>query len=101
MKQLIVLINISLLFAACSGNKTEEQKVTAKADENIVTLTDAQLKNADVITNTANKQFLNGDINYLEWVLLINQAVTIQSDYIEAVKNRNGSAVEINSFITK
>ena len=59
------------------------------------------LKNADLITSTANKQFLGGDINYLEWVLLINQAVTIQSDYIEAVKNRNANAVEINSFITK
>ena len=59
------------------------------------------LKNAELITSTANKQFINGDINYLEWVLLINQAVTIQSDYIEAIKNCNASAVEINSFITK
>jgi len=59
------------------------------------------LKNADVIANTANKQFVNGDINYLEWVLLVNQAVIIQNEYIEAVKNRNTSAIEINSFITK
>ena len=59
------------------------------------------LKNADLITSTANKQFLGGDINYLEWALLISQAVTIQSDYIEAVKNRNANAVEINFFITK
>jgi heavy metal efflux system protein len=59
------------------------------------------LKNADLITGTANKQFLGGDINYLEWVLLINQAVTIQSDYIEAIKNRNTSVIEINSFIIK
>ena len=59
------------------------------------------LKNAEVITSTANKQFLGGDINYLEWVLLVNQAVNIQNDYIEAVKNRNSSIIEINSFITK
>jgi len=59
------------------------------------------LNNASVITTTANKQFLNGDINYLEWVLLINQATSIQSEYIEAVKNRNNSAIEINSFINK
>lgn len=59
------------------------------------------LKNVDVITSTANKQFLGGDINYLEWVLLINQATTIQSDYLEAVKNRNESIIEINSFIIK
>jgi len=59
------------------------------------------LKNADLITNTANKQFLGGDINYLEWVLLVNQAVSIQSDYIESIKNRNESIIEINSFINK
>ena len=59
------------------------------------------LKNVDVITTTANKQFLNGDINYLDWVLLVNQATSIQSEYLEAVKNRNESIIEINSFISK
>lgn len=61
----------------------------------------AALKNADIITATANKQFINGDINYLEWVMLVNQAITIKSDYIEAIKNLNAVAVEINSFYTK
>ena len=59
----------------------------------------AALKNAGIITTTANKQFINGDINYLEWVMLVNQAIAIQSDYIEAIKNLNAGAVEINSFI--
>ena len=59
------------------------------------------LKNADVFTTIANKQLISGDINYLEWVLLVNQATTIQSDYIDAVNNLNTAAVEINSFITK
>lgn len=59
------------------------------------------LKNADVITSTAHKQFLNGEINYLDWVLLVNQAVSIQSDYVEAIKNRNNTIVEINSFTSK
>ena len=72
-----------------------------KYSEAIAYFETTALKNADLITSTANKQFINGDINYLEWVLLINQAVTIQSDYIDAVKNSNESAVEINSLITK
>ncbi len=59
------------------------------------------LRNADIIANTANKQFINGEINYLDWVLLVNQAISIQSDYIESVKNRNTSILEINSFIIK
>ena len=72
-----------------------------KYSEAIAYFETTALKNADLVTSTANKQFINGDINYLEWVLLINQAVTIQSDYIDAVKNSNESAVEINSLITK
>jgi len=56
------------------------------------------LKNAATITETAEKQFLNGDINYLEWVLLINQAIVIQSDYIEAVKNLNNALAELNFY---
>jgi len=59
------------------------------------------LKNADVITATANKQFLNGDINFLEWVLLINQSVSIQNAYVETVKDRNSVAIEIFSYTNK
>ena len=59
------------------------------------------LLNAEIITTTANKQFTGGDINYLEWVMLVSQAVNIQNDYIEAVKNRNSAIVEINSFINR
>jgi heavy metal efflux system protein len=59
------------------------------------------LGNANTITQTANLQFLNGEINYLEWVMLTNNAITIQNQYIEAVRNLNQSIIDINSFITK
>lgn len=59
------------------------------------------LNNAQVIAITANKQFLIGEINYLEWMILVNQSITLQSDYIEALKNRNTSIIELNSFNTK
>ena len=55
-------------------------------------------KNAETILSTANLQFQNGDINYLEWVLLTNNAISIQSQYIEAVKNLNHSIIQLNSF---
>src|SRR5690606_37384076 len=41
------------------------------------------LKNATDITRTATQQFLNGDINYLEWVMVIHQAVSIERGYAE------------------
>jgi cobalt-zinc-cadmium resistance protein CzcA len=57
------------------------------------------LKNVDLVTDAANKKFLNGDINYLEWVMLINQNTEIQSNYIEAVRNLNNNVVELNSLV--
>lgn len=59
------------------------------------------LKNADIIIKTANLQFMGGDINYLEWVLLTNNALSIQSEYIDAVKSLNQSIIEINYLTNK
>jgi len=69
-----------------------------KFEEMVRYFENTALKNAATITETAEKQFLNGDINYLEWVLLINQAIGIQSDYIEAVKNLNNALAELNFY---
>ncbi|MBA4057545.1 MAG: hypothetical protein C0490_22710, partial [Marivirga sp.] len=56
-------------------------------------------KNAETILNTANLQFKNGEIDYLGWVLLTNNAIGIQSQYIEALKNLNQSIIQINSYL--
>ncbi len=57
------------------------------------------LKNVETIINTANQQFQSGEINYLEWVLLMNQVTSIQSDYIETLKNRNKAVIELNFYL--
>ena len=59
------------------------------------------LKNSKLIFETANKQFANGEINYLDWVMLTNQAISIQSNYVDALKNLNLSIIQINYLITK
>ena len=56
------------------------------------------LKSVDIVTKAANDKFLNGDINYLEWVMLINQNTEIQSNYIEAVRKLNNTIIELNSL---
>jgi cobalt-zinc-cadmium resistance protein CzcA len=61
----------------------------------------AGLKNAELITNTTNKQFASGGINYLEWVLLINQSISIQVEYLNTVNNLNESIIQLNYFNTK
>ncbi|MCD1117640.1 CusA/CzcA family heavy metal efflux RND transporter [Chryseobacterium turcicum] len=55
----------------------------------------SELKNADIITETAKKQFLAGEINYLDFVILVNQAVTLKSSYADAVWKLNQSAIEL------
>ena len=59
------------------------------------------LKNAELITSTANKQLAAGSINYLEWVQLINQAMTVKNDYVEAVKNFNEAIIQLNYLNNK
>jgi cobalt-zinc-cadmium resistance protein CzcA len=62
---------------------------------------DSALKTSQTISTTADKQFINGDINYLEWVMLINQAVNIRSQYIDAVKNLNDAINQLNYLNNK
>lgn len=57
---------------------------------------DTGLKNAAIIAETAQKQFFNGEINYLDFVVLINQAIGIQSNYTDAVKTLNEAIIQIN-----
>ncbi|MGZ3862141.1 MAG: CusA/CzcA family heavy metal efflux RND transporter [Bacteroidia bacterium] len=59
------------------------------------------LKNARLISETANKQFASGDIGYLEWVVLTNQAIGIQSDYLDALKAQNETVIELNYLLSK
>ena len=59
MKQLIILINIALLLAACGSSKKEEQKTENKTEENMVSLTDAQLKNAGIQTGKFAQQSIS------------------------------------------
>lgn len=57
------------------------------------------LKNAETISSTATKQFINGDINYLEWVMLINQSISIKSEYLDVIKSLNGTIDQLNYLI--
>jgi cobalt-zinc-cadmium resistance protein CzcA len=59
------------------------------------------LKNATLILSVANKQFESGEINFMEWVILTNQSITIQSNYLDAIKNLNETSIQINYLISK
>ncbi|MFI5192484.1 MAG: CusA/CzcA family heavy metal efflux RND transporter [Chitinophagales bacterium] len=57
------------------------------------------LKNSETIFAIANLQYQNGEINYLEWVMVINQAIVVKSNYVDAVQQLNQSAVRLETLI--
>lgn len=56
------------------------------------------LQNSELIISTANRQFYEGEINYLEWTMLINQALDIQNKNIDALKRLNDQVIELNAL---
>nr|HPI81523.1 TolC family protein [Cyclobacteriaceae bacterium] len=59
------------------------------------------LKNAAHIRDAAQQQFANGEINYLEWALLVNQSISIQTEYLNAVGDLNESIIQLNYYLNK
>jgi len=59
------------------------------------------LPNAETLINAANQQFVAGEINYLDWVILNNQAIEIESNYLEVLKALNETSIEINYLTSK
>ncbi|MFV8364387.1 CusA/CzcA family heavy metal efflux RND transporter [Flavobacterium sp. ZT3P35] len=72
-----------------------------KHEETIAYFESKALKNVDLVTKAANDKFINGDINYLEWVMLINQNTEIQSNYIETVRKFNETILKLENLISK
>jgi len=58
-------------------------------------------KNAGRVVEIANAQFTNGEINYLEWTMLMNNATVLRTGYADAVYELNSAIIEINYLTTK
>jgi len=56
------------------------------------------LKNAEIIMKTANRLYYEGEINYLEWSILINQSLEIQNKLIDTQKLLNEKAIQLNNL---
>jgi cobalt-zinc-cadmium resistance protein CzcA len=56
------------------------------------------LPNAEIILQTAGNRLRSGDISYLEWVMLINQAIETKSKYYSIIAQLNESAIAIEKI---
>ena len=59
------------------------------------------LSNATLLFETANKQFKAGQLNHLNWLLLISEVSNIRNNYINALKNYNETVTQLNYLSTK
>ena len=55
----------------------------------------SSLDQAELIIKNASLGFQEGEIGYLEWIVLMNNAINIRVGYLEAVKNYNFTIIEI------
>ena len=68
------------------------------AEENLTFYEKTALPNAEAIIKTADEQFRGGEIDYLEWVLLTNQAISLQTSYLDAVRNYNLTILQLKAL---
>lgn len=59
------------------------------------------LPDAEIITQTAAKQYAGGEINYLEWAMLNAQALQLQTDYLDAVNQLNTNSIQLIFLTSK
>jgi cobalt-zinc-cadmium resistance protein CzcA len=48
------------------------------------------------IRQSSYSQFINGDINYLEWVMLNNQVFMLQNNHLDLIRGLNETIIQIN-----
>ncbi len=53
------------------------------------------LPNATRIAQAAGRQFENGEIDYLQWVMLINQTIMLRNEHITALSNYNQAYIQV------
>jgi len=59
------------------------------------------IPNAKTIVSTANRQFAGGEINYIEWVMLVNQSYDLQAQFIDAQNAYNQAVLHLQTFINE
>jgi len=66
--------------------------------ESIELMEQGTLKNSYTTIKIANEKFSVGEINYLEWVILIQSSLENQNSYLEKIHQLNKSIIEINAL---
>ena len=97
---------------AISQNKLEKQAVSQQLQTNLKDAISMYLQNKKVVEEyqrsvlpntkilieSASKKLNAGEIGYLEWVMVINQAIQGQNEYLGYVQQLNEAAIEVEKL---
>jgi cobalt-zinc-cadmium resistance protein CzcA len=56
------------------------------------------LPNTDIIQKSINDQLDKGEINYLQWFLLVNQVIGVRNEYLNAMNDYNRAIIQLDQF---
>ncbi|HUC80160.1 MAG TPA: TolC family protein, partial [Flavisolibacter sp.] len=54
--------------------------------------------NAETMINAVSKRLQAGEIAYLDWVIIVNNAISVRSDYYQLVQQHNEAAFQIEKL---
>lgn len=66
--------------------------------ELLLTYQSVQLPNAKILIEGANKRLSSGETSYLEWTILVNQAIETRSNYYNLIIELNDAAFDIEKI---
>ncbi len=92
-------------FQAAAQQLTNDYKIQLqefeKNKETIEYYENKALPNAEKIKDAANLQYSTGEINYLTWANLIQNAIAIESEYVDAVYEMNRNIIQLQYLAAK
>ena len=78
-------------------NRKQVLEIQAERFSRLLTFFESsRLPAAQRLQEAASKQLSAGEINYMQWVLLLGQAVQVQTDYLDVLELYNSTIIELN-----
>jgi cobalt-zinc-cadmium resistance protein CzcA len=101
-------VNASVLSEKIAENNYQTQKSSVETDylsaisrfktykETLNYFEESSLPEVKKIKQSSYNQFINGEINYLEWVMLNNQVFMLRNNHLDLIRGLNETIIQIN-----
>jgi cobalt-zinc-cadmium resistance protein CzcA len=90
--------NLNWLFTQTLSAQDQARKEMLKFQESIDFYEQEILPNAKSIVQTADTRFLAGEIDYLEWTMLVQQSIQVQEQFLEEKYNFNLAVLRFQQY---